>query len=170
MSVILEIQGWKFDLDITATMEYSSKEAADHCDCAYCRNFYASVDEYYPEFRPFLAQFGVDLEAPDELMPYDFPGEMDYEGFYAVCGRIVTAGSAPICIGNAEIRPDRYSDLHINSGCGEPYFFLNVSGITLPWVLEEPMADVVSPANQPSFLKRMWDRLLGKADKDIPCS
>ena len=168
--MIIEIDGWKFDVDITATMEYSAKEAAEHCDCGYCRNFYASVDREYPDLRPFLTQFGVDIEAPDELLPYDFPGEMDYDGYYAVCGWILTAGKEPIRIGNAEIRPERCNDLHLNSGCPEPRFFLNLTGITLPWVLDEPMEDVISPANEPSFLKKMWDRLLGGSKKNIPYS
>lgn len=168
--MILAIDDWRFDVDIAATMEYSAKEAAEHCDCAYCRNFYAAVDSAYPELRPFLAQFGVDIEAPEELMPYDLPDEMVYDGFYAVCGRIIQKGMSRIRIGNVEIRPDRYSDLHINSGCQEPYFFLNTSGIVLPWVLDEPMEDVVSPANDPSFLRKMWNRLLGRSKKNIPCS
>ena len=99
--MIIEIDGWKFDVDITATMEYSANEAAEHCDCGYCRNFYASIDREYPDLRPFLTQFGVDIEAPDELLPYDFPGEMDYDGYYAVCGWILTAGKEPIRIGQA---------------------------------------------------------------------
>ena len=168
--MILAIDDWRFEVDITATMEYSAKEAAEHCDCAYCRNFYAAVDSTYPELRPFLAQFGVDIEAPDELLPYDFPQKMQYYGYYAVCGRIHQTGKKPIMVSGTGIRPDRFSDLHINSGCQEPYFFLNVSGINLPWVLDEPMEDVISPANEPSFLKKMWERLLGKNKKNIPYS
>ena len=30
------------------------------------------------------------------------------------------------------------------------------------FVLEEPMQDTLSPANEPSFIMKMWDRLLGK--------
>ena len=53
--MILQIDDWKFDIDMERTMEYSAKEAAEHCDCAYCRNFYAAVDEHCSDLRPFLA-------------------------------------------------------------------------------------------------------------------
>ena len=164
--MILQIDDWKFEIVMERTMAYSAGEAAEHCDCAYCRNFYAAVDGKYPELRPFLAQFGIDIEAPDELMPFDFPQEMLYDGFYAVCGRILQSGKAQICVSDVQIRPYQYSDLHINAGCKPPYFFLNLSDIMLPWVLDEPMADVVSPANEPPFLKKMWDRLLGRARRN----
>ena len=51
--MVLKIDDWVFDVDITATMEYSTREAAAHCDCAYCRNFYAAVDDTYPQIRRF---------------------------------------------------------------------------------------------------------------------
>ena len=161
--MILQIGDWKFEIDMERTMAYSAAEAAEHCDCAYCRNFYTAVDEAYPGLRPFLAQFGIDIEAPEEMMPYDFQNDMFYDGCYAVCGRILQIGKSPFIVADAQILPHRYNDLHIESGCKEPCFFLNVSGIILPWVLNEPMEDVVSPANEPSFLKKMWDRLLGRA-------
>ena len=166
----IAIGGWEFEVDISATEAYSAREAADHCDCAYCRNFYASVDEQYPDLRPFLAQFGVNMEAPDVLMPFDILGRMNYDSFYAVCGRIVTVGKLPLRIGKAEIRPGEFFDLDINTACSKPYFFLNISGVLLPWVLDEPMESVVSPANQPSFLRKMWARLLGKSRNNTPYS
>jgi hypothetical protein len=32
-------------------------------------------------------------------------------------------------------------------------------------VLDEPVADVISPANDPSFLQKMWNRLLTRCGK-----
>ena len=150
---------WQFDVDIAATMAYSAAEASEHCDCAYCRNYYAAAES---QLRFFLVSFGVDIEAPDELMPYDFPGEMQYECYYAVAGKILKEGKEPICAGEATILPELDVNLHINTGCEAPCFFLHVS-VTLPWILEEPMEEVVSPANEPSFLKKMWNRLLSKS-------
>ena len=165
--MIVKIDDWIFDVDMTATMEYSAKEAAEHCDCAYCRNFYATVDTVYPELRPFLAQFGVDIEAPDELMPYDGVNEIVCDGFYAVSGRILQVGKKPLKAGGTEIFSEQHNALYINTSCPQPYFFLNFEKLTLPWVLDEPMEDVISPANLSSFLKRMWDRLLRRQKKDI---
>jgi hypothetical protein len=164
--VILEIADWKFDIDLATTMEYSTAEAADHCDCAYCRNFYKVVDESYPNLRPFLAQFGVDIEAPDELMPFDIGNEMWYYGIYAISGNILSIGSAPLTCDGVEIKAAKDIELHINSECLEPRFFLEVGMIVLPWVLDEPMNDVVSPANLPSFLKKMWNKILDRLPKD----
>ena len=78
--MIIELFDWKFDVDVERTMARSALEAAEHCDCAYCRNFYATVDEENPELRYFLAEFGLDIEAPDVLYPYDISEEMCYEG------------------------------------------------------------------------------------------
>lgn len=43
--MILEIDGWKFDIDFERTMEYSAAEAKEHCNCAYCHNFYAAKEK-----------------------------------------------------------------------------------------------------------------------------
>lgn len=164
--MILEIQDWKFDIDMISTMEYSAAEAKEHCDCAYCRNFYAAVDNIYPNLRPFLAQFGLNIEAPDELMPYDVENEMWYDGIYLVCGKILTLGSSELICDGVQICLTQHHELHINSGCPEPRFFLDIGMLILPWVLDEPMKDVVSPANSPSFFKKMWNRLLNRQAKN----
>ena len=165
--MILQLGDWKFDIDMERTMEYSASEASEHCDCAYCRNFYASIDENYPRLRPYLAQFGLDIEAPDELMPYDLNGRMYYDGVYMVCGRILQAGVTPMEVSDIPIRAMVEDDsIPINHNCPKPCFALEIGTMDLPWVLDEPMKDVVSPANLPDFLKKMWNRLLGKTGKN----
>ena len=136
-------------------MEYSAAEAAEHCDCAYCRNFYAAVDDAYPQLRPLLAQFGIDVEAPEEMFnPSVFADCLDYMPTYMVYGKILKAGQYEMAAGSASI-VGREED-------GESYFLLDCYEVLLPWVLDEPIEDVISPANEPSFLKKMWDRLLEK--------
>lgn len=163
--MFLQIQDWKLDVDLTATMAYSAAEAAEHCDCAYCRNFYAAVD---PRLRSYLTQFGLDVEAPDALYPYDLPdGRMLYEGEYVVFGRILEAGEEPLVPdpgSSAVIMPQR-SDVYDHS---QPYFVLSLEGVVLPWLLEEPLGEVVSPANDPEFLEQMRDKLLEKAESNTP--
>lgn len=161
--MILKIDGWIFDVDLTTTMVYSSKEAKEHCVCAYCRNFYASVDSAYPELRPFLARFGMDIEAPDELIPYFPPTECT--AFYAVGGKIVVQGHGPIQAGELKVFPELTEEAMVNTFIQGPHFFLSTDMMHLPWVLEEPMEDAVSPANDPSNLKRIFDKLLRKALK-----
>ena len=162
--MILSIDDWIFDVDMATTMAYSAKEAAEHCDCAYCRNFYAAVDDIYPQLRQFLAQFGLDLEAPEELMPFE---PTLYLACYAAEGRIVKRGQPLIMVDGVKVMPESAQDAMINSGLHAPYFVLSVGPMTLPWVLNEPMEEVVSPANEPSFLKKMWNRLLGRTPKGI---
>lgn len=164
--MILQIGDWTFDIDITRTMEYSAAEAAEHCTCAYCRNFYASVDEKYPNLRPFLAQFGLDIEAPDEMLPFDGPQEMWYENVYSVSGRIISGAEHTFTVDGVEVRIYSENKLHINQTIPKPHFFIGVGIMVLPWVLDEPMEGALSAANEPSFLKKMWDRLLSRRKKD----
>ena len=167
--MILHLDDWVFDIDMERTMAYSAAEAAEHCDCAYCRNFYAAVDSHYPNLRPFLGQFGIDIEAPDEQMPYDLSGQMCYDSVYMVCGQVMEEGKGAIGIDGVEIKPvfgrEMEDTVHINHGCPGPNFVLDISTILLPWVLDEPLEHTVSPANFPAFLQRMWQRIIMKADK-----
>lgn len=162
--MILEIDDWKFDIDLNTTMEYSASEAADHCICAYCRNFYATVDTAYPNLRPFLAQFAIDIEAPDELIPYFPPTEC--EAYYVVGGRIVKQGSGPIMVDGLTVFPQQQQEAMVNTGITGPRFFLLAGMMYLPWILDEPMEEVESPANRSSFMKRMWNRLLKRLPED----
>ena len=162
--MILQIDDWKFDVDVQSTMAYSSAEAATHCDCAYCRNFYAAMDGSFPKLRPFLAQFGIDMEAPDELMPITATNMM---AFYAVSGHILQYGKNPVMACGVRIDPEPHAVSMIPTECPAPFFVLSVGAFDLPWVLEEPLVEeeIVSPANEPSFLQKMWNKLLGKASK-----
>lgn len=163
--MILRIDDWEFDIDMERTMEYSAKEAQEHCDCAYCRNFYGAVDAAFPDLRPFLAQFGLDIEAPDELMPFTATNVMV---LYAVSGEILYYGKESIMLGSIRIEPEPHEVSMINTECPRPIFVLSIGPFDLPWVLDEPLVEdqITSPANEPSFLKKMWLKLLGKAGKD----
>jgi hypothetical protein len=153
-----KVDNWEFEVFLSETMEYSAAEAADHCDCAYCRNFYQAADSFTPQLRQFLAQFGLDLEAPDELMPYDVKDEVWYDGVYAVCGRIIQKGHTPIQLDDLQIIVLPDNQYQINHGCPDPCFFLSFTALKLPWVLDESMYGVISPANDPSFFRKMIDR------------
>ena len=98
--MILEIDGWKFQVFDVTTRKYYAREVADHCTCATCRNFYQTVDQVYPELRPFLARFGVHVEAPEEMMT---PIQTICDCYYTVCGKILEAGEEPIAVGNRSI-------------------------------------------------------------------
>lgn len=167
--MILQSDDWKFHVDMERTMEFSANEAREHCDCAYCQNFYEAVDIHYPELRQMLASFGLDIEGPQELLPYDFDGKMYYDSGYVVYGQILHIGKEPIFVNGLHIHPvsdmGAHDAIHISHDCSDPCFVLDIGTVVLPWVLDEPLEEVVSPANDPSFLKRMWKRLLAKMMK-----
>ena len=164
--MILRLDDWVFDVDMACTMEYSAAEAAEHCECAYCRNFYAAIDSNCTGLRSLLAQFGINVEAPEELYPYDLQGNrIWYEGEYVVFGSILQHGKKPITGSdnrNFLIWPRRESEYAHT----KQHFVLSLEDVQLPWILDEPMEDVLSPANEPSFLKKMWTRLLDKLKPD----
>ena len=161
--MILRIDDWTFDIDQTTTMAYSAQEASDHCTCDYCLNFYATIDRAYPDLRSFLTRFGVDIEAPDELMAIE---PTRFLGAYAVSGRIVQFGACPIRVDGLSVLPEREDDADVDSSCPMPYFILRIGMITVPWVLDVPQQEVVSPANDPSFLEKMDRHFLRYAPMD----
>ena len=74
----LQLADWVFEIHMDATMQYSAAEAAEHCDCAYCRNFYAALDARYPDLRvsaemeriiPIMKEGGGYVFASDHSIP-----------------------------------------------------------------------------------------------------
>lgn len=141
--MILELNDWRFEVDKDATWAHTERNSLDHCDCGYCNNFYQALPLVYPELIAELSQFGVNYQGPSELMPFE-PTYM--LACYRVQGRILSFGSTRIHAGDAEITPETADDTS---------FFLWAGEVFLPWLQEEPMEDVVSPANLPEFLDRM---------------
>lgn len=161
--MIVCLQNWTFDVDIDATMKYCADVAADPCGCGYCRNFRLSVNDVYPALDPFLNRFGSRVDAPEELMPYE---PTIFEGSYCVSGSIIQYGQQPLSCGNCSISVLPSEETDYETKCPKPYFVLRTGCLELPWVLAEDMDEVVSPANEPEYLQRMWDRLLRCAADD----
>lgn len=139
----IHISDWIFRVDLDATFSHTMNNSLDHCECAYCRNYYECVDMIYPEVRTFLSQFGIVLEGPSELLP--FKPTLLLAG-YRVHGSVDRWGSLPICVGNLPVAVE----------VGENgTFLLWVGEFMLPWCQSEAEEDVISPANAPEFLERM---------------
>ena len=49
---------------------------------------------------------------------------------------------------------------------GKPFFVFTTGLLDLPWVLDEDMDEVISPANEPEYLQRMMNRLLENTDSE----
>ena len=151
----ITLADWEFSVDTEATTVHSLQCSADHCLCAYCRNYYETVDAAHPALRPFLGRFGLVLEGPSEVMPLEPALVM---AGYRVIGEITRMGSAKMHVNNVPIHPEMAEN---------GTFFLWVGEMDLPWVQEEPMEDVISPANEPEFLARMAKKWAELNDGEI---
>lgn len=143
--MILEIGDWRFDVDVEATRKRTSEYSFEHCQCAYCKNFYDAVDQAHPHLRSAMADFGVHLEGPSELMPFE-PTLM--LACYRVDGKILKWGKASLIAGGVPVVPE-------NGENGT--FLLWVGEMQIPWLQSEPVEEVVSPANLPEFMARMQE-------------
>ena len=143
--MILKLGDWRFRVDVEATQERTRQYSYEHCQCSYCKNFYDAIDIAHPEIRPVMQHFGVNLEGPCELMPFE-PTLM--LACYRVDGQILQWGKSQLSVKGIPILPE--------AGDGET-FLLWVGELQLPWLQEEPVEEVVSPANLPEFLERMQE-------------
>jgi len=144
--VTITIADWEFSVDTEATLIRTMQYSTDHCTCAYCRNYYEAVDLAQPRLRPVLGKFGIALEGPCELMPLE-PNIM--LACYRVDGNIRKQGQTHIYVDDVRITPEAGED---------GTFLLWVGEMALPWLQEENMEDVISPANQPEFMDRMAEK------------
>ena len=74
-----------------------------------------------------------------------------YLAGYRVTGNIVQFGKAPMMAGKAPVLAEPSEN---------GTFLLEVGEVLLPWILEEDMDEVISPANEPEFLERMYRKLM----------
>lgn len=155
--MVITLADWQFSVDVDATMEYTLKCSRDHCTCPYCQNFYENLDRVEPDLRPVLGKFGICLNGPCEVMPFE---PTLVAACYRVTGRILRRGDSRLHVNDAALRPEVADDTT---------FFLWVGPVELPWTQMEDMDEVISPANQPEFLDRMMVRLLNWAeDEQMP--
>ena len=165
--MILEINDWVFDVDVSATMAYSVDIGKDQCTCGYCRNFIQTLNETYPQLKAFLEPFGMNSLTPEEMSPIEPTLCM---ASYCISGTVVKRGIYPIDLGGVVLSVPEEPDPLYNPNCGKPFFVFTTGLLDLPWVLEEDMDEVVSPANEPEYMQRMMDRLLQNADADFVIS
>ena len=152
--MIITLADWQFQVDRDATAEYTYKCSLDHCECPYCQNYYENIDRAEPSLRPVLSKFGITLNGPCEVMPFE-PNFV--AACYRVTGKILSRGVSSLHINSLPFRPENADD---------STFFLWIGPAQLPWTQEEAMEDVISPANQPEFMDRMMLRLLSWAEEE----
>lgn len=143
--MVLKIGDWRFSVDVDATFERTRSYSYEHCQCAYCKNFYDAIDIAHPQLRPAMEEFGIHLEGPCELMPFE-PTLM--LACYRVDGKILQWGKSTLSVAGIPIVPEAGDDTT---------FLMWVGELELPWLQKEAVEDVVSPANLPEFMERMQE-------------
>lgn len=141
--MILKIADWRFRVDVQATKDRTTRYSADHCTCAYCKNYYDTVELTHPGICEFLDNFGVYIHGPCEVMPFEPTYVLVC---YRVDGEILQWGKTPLNVGDIDIMPETGED---------GTFLLWMGEMELPWVQDEAVEDVISPANLPEFMERM---------------
>lgn len=148
--MVLKINDWEFDIDERKTQEHSSFIFQEHCTCGYCENYYRVVPRCCPNLESFLSRFGCTTEGPSEMYPIE---PTLYLCGYRVYGKILRAGMEPIMVDGVPVSPEIRED---------QTFMLEIGEMMLPWVLPEDPNEVVSPANEPEFLEKMYRKLLSR--------
>ena len=77
---------------------------------------------------------------------------------YRVDGAILKSGQTRIYVDDVRIAPEP---------CENGTFLLWVGEVVLPWNQNEPMEDVISPANHPEFLERMAQKWMELNETDL---
>ncbi len=135
----VEKEQFRFQVDLDRTMAYYQSHSV--CTCSSCRNLYGQIQVRFAQLTVFLAEFGVDIFRPDEVAPVEHDGCVDYLFIgYTVTGSILNDGVYETDLGNCHIKISR-GDTPWDSFPNEqtqPHFYITVTGITLPWTLDEP--------------------------------
>lgn len=162
----IEKDNYKFSVDIEKTKEYYNTHSL--CDCVCCRNYYKQIEKELPKLKEFLADFGVDISRPDEIMSVENEGFIDYLNVdYTVCGNVINMSEYEI-----DIYDKLFLNVIVTEGFASPneqtgeYFTLSVTNIRLPWVLEVPIPTTIKlkPKNEASnfFIKFIKDKVFKK--------
>ena len=145
--MIVNIDDWKLEVYPEQTRQHSAYSTQRHCTCAYCENYYRALGYTYPGLKPFLDSFGINHEGPVEMYPFE-PTICLVS--YRVTGKILKHGLSPIMVSGVPVLPKSDDERH---------FLLEVGELELPWIMLEDPNEVISPANEPEFLERMYERM-----------
>ncbi len=136
---IIRIDDFVFYTDIEKTREYYLSNTP--CNCCNCRNLYAQIKTLSGKLTDFLSEFGIDICRPDESASFEINDCIDYLFVgYTVVGRLEIKGAYETDLGGFHIKisDGSTSDDWFPNEQTEPCFFISVTGISLPWVLNEP--------------------------------
>lgn len=132
-----------FTVDIDETKKYYSTHSL--CDCECCRNLYAQIKAVSSKLDAYLSEFGVDICRPDEAASIKMKNYIDYLFVgYTVTGVMETHGIYETDIDDFHVTISRGDNAYewFPNEQKEPCFFVSISNISLPWVLDEPFPKI----------------------------
>jgi hypothetical protein len=135
----IKMDNFVFCVDIEKTKEYYLSNSL--CVCPGCRNLYAQIKTLSDELTAFLSEFGIDICRPDESADVEMKDYIDYLFVgYTVTGKIEGEGVYETDIADFHIKISKGNTPYdwFPNEQKEPCFFITVTGISLPWILDEP--------------------------------
>lgn len=129
------------NFDYDSTKEYRLKYESQ-CSCAYCRNYYKTFKKKYPKTSKLLEKYGLNVEFPIEIISLTYDrqnNEIEYEVYYPIKGTM-DKDEIILNLEELEIRILKGSinnNLCPNPKMEEPYLLIEISGVKLPWILNE---------------------------------
>lgn len=154
--MIIQKDGYVLDVDVKATDKYSKEHSL--CDCNEDRNLYAQIRERFPKLTAFLAEFGLLIDRPDETGSCAVNDYIDYHFIsYTVIGNILESDKYEIDMFDGGLFLNIVIDNWYvpNEQKTDRYFTVTVYGVDLPWVLDEPFPESVTPKKVGSLLERI---------------
>ena len=157
--MVFDLADWRVEVDVEATRARTGANASDHCECAYCKNYYETLPQTYPGLCVALSRLGIDPMGPSELMPFT---PTLYLACYRLQGKILRWGTSELAVGGIAIVLEAAEE--------EGSFFLWAGELELPWIQPEPAGEVSSPANLREFMERMQRMWLLRHGHELTCS
>lgn len=112
--MIIKLNDITLDIDIEKTKKYYNhiRVITDGCSCDGCRNFFLGISKIEFEILNFFSNLGVDIQKPAEIMvccKEDTGNAIFYEGFYHICGKILTGNDCWKSAGNCSDETSAYT-------------------------------------------------------------
>lgn len=140
----IEMADWKLEVDVERTLDFNQNKL-EVCDCLYCQNFSAVIQQKHPLLQKGLLELGIEAATPNHVSYFDREdGGYLAVGNYHFSGKLLegewstmedwhagnTAEVDGMQIGlstEMELLPEDFP---------EPVIQLNFE-LVMPWVLEE---------------------------------
>ena len=132
----LKYAGWIFTFDKRKTaLHYRYGSGLGACSCPDCTNYRENTGNLRTELKTFLSALGIDISKPEELWvcsENNAQNTVEYFAYYSVSGIALSDTDDELMIGSVLVTPGKSCNTYLS----EPYFILELSGLWLPWTVE----------------------------------